>query len=405
MTPRGVGGIAVVRLSGGASAEILQRAFVDRRMRPKAPVAAGRIAYGFIVEPATDEPVDEVLVARVGGNEYEVNCHGGRAAVREVMRVLRECGATEVPPEEALAKSGLLAGRDALQREAYRLILRAGSERAVRRLLPQFDGALSREIGRVFLHVEKGEYAEARGILDELLRYAAFGAALSEPPRVVISGRPNVGKSSLLNLLVGRERVIVDERPGTTRDVIEEMTLINGLLFLLSDTAGLRDAADDPEVQGVSRARAAAAAADCLVAVFDLSGEITIEEATLLTGLSGPRCAVVACLNKCDLAGARSPEGVEMLLRRNIPACRTSCITGEGIDALSEKIYKSCVPAEPAEEGVALIFMRRQREVCLSAREGLAAAEVTTASARRIVRDLEGLLTGTEKTSDDEGEK
>lgn len=405
MTPRGVGGIAVIRLSGGASAEILRKVFVDGRMRPRPGIAAGRIAYGFIVEAGTGEPVDEVLVARVGEEEYEVNCHGGHAAVREVMRVLRECGAREVPAEEALERSGLLAGRDALQREAYRLILRAWSERAVRHLLPQFEGALSQEIARVISRVEKDEYADARGVLDGLLRHAAFGVALSEPPRVVIAGRPNVGKSSLLNRLVGRERVIVHERPGTTRDVIEEMALVNGVPFLLSDTAGLRDAAADPEAQGVSRARAAAAAADCLVAVFDMSGEITVEDVTLLTGLAGPGRPVIACLNKCDLATARSSGGVEMPVRRNIPVCRTSCATGEGIDALSEEVYESCIPAEPGGEGAALVFTRKQRDACLSARERLAAPGKTADFARRIVLDLENLLSGTQKASDDSHRK
>jgi tRNA modification GTPase len=390
LTARGVGGIAVIRLCGGNAAGVLRGAFVDGRMKPRGGIAPGRIAYGFIVESGSGEPADEVLVARVGEEEYDVNCHGGHAAVREVMRVLRECGAEEAGPEEVLERGGLLAGRDAAQKEAYRLILSARSERAVRHLIPQFEGALSGEIARIAGHVKKGAHAEARGLLDGLLRYAAFGVALTQPPRVVIAGRPNAGKSSLLNALVGRERVIVHERPGTTRDVIEEMTLINGVAFVLSDTAGLRMAADDPERQGIARARAAAEAADCVLVVFDLAERVTREEMDFLARIAASGRPVIACLNKCDLTASTFPDNWEKFGGGNFRACRTSCVTEEGMENLRELIYTSCVPVEPESEDGPLIFTRAQRDACIEARAGLEQGEGE--SDETIAGILQGLL-------------
>ncbi len=384
MTPRGVGGIAVIRLCGDSSDRILRRVFADKRMQPRGPIAGGRIAYGFIVEPASREPVDEVLVARVGENDYEVNCHGGYAAVREVMRVLGECGAKEVPPEESLARGGLLQGRDAVQREAYRLLLYARSERAARHLLSQFDGVLSKELARMVSCIENADYEGALAMLDDLLRGAAFGIALSEPVRVVIAGLPNSGKSSLLNALVGRERAIVDEQAGTTRDIVDAETLIKGVPFHLHDTAGLREASKDPEIQGVARARAAAAGADCLLVLLDLSREVTPEEAAFLMRAAKEERVVIACLNKCDLArsdllqGLRAlaehrpsackpqdalEEGCVELVQRcvaaNVPVCFASALTGEGMETLRNVIYSLCIPSGPGKEDAPLIFARR----------------------------------------------
>jgi tRNA modification GTPase len=387
MTARGVGGIAVIRLAGAGAGEILRKVFVDRRMRPREGVAVGRIAYGFIVESGSGEPVDEVLVARVGEDAYEVNCHGGLAAVNEVMRVLGERGAAEVDAEEALSRGGILAGRDAVQREAYRLILRARSERAVRHLVPQFEGALSREIARLIALVQGGRRSEAASLIDDMLKYARFGVALSEPPRVVIAGRPNAGKSSLLNALLGRERVIVDAEPGTTRDVVEDVTLINGVPFTLCDTAGLREAAEEPEIQGVQRARTAAEGSDCLIVVFDLSRALLSKETDFFERAAGRGRRVIACVNKCDLAAAWEAGQVEAF--REATVRRTSCVTREGMEEMREAIYERCIPAEPAGEEGALIFSRGQAEALSASRAGMADGKVSPVEA---VRMLERLL-------------
>lgn len=391
MTPRGAGGIAAIRLTGASSTLILRGIFAGRGMRPGRAVEAGGIAYGFIRDPENGLPVDEVLVARLAEDDYEINCHGGHAAVREVMRVLRRSGAREVPAEESLERSGWLRGRDAIQREAHRLLLSARSERAARHLLAQFEGALSKEVTRLIACVEKGEREEALEITDGLLRHAAFGAALTEPVRVVMAGLPNSGKSSLLNALTGRERVIVAEEAGTTRDVVDAETLIEGVPFHLHDTAGLRDAPEEAEAEGVARARAAAAGADCLVVVLDLSRAVAPAEAEFLFRAAKEKRAVIACLNKCDLADEdfrlavrapgerRVPRGAETfidLARRcvgeNAPVCLVSCRTGEGVDNLRGIIFAACIPAEPDREDAPLIFSRRQAEIIKALRSSLA---------------------------------
>lgn len=395
MTARGVGGIAVIRLAGANAGEILRKVFVDGRMRVREGVAVGRIAYGFIVEPGKEGPVDEVLVARVGEETYEVNCHGGFAAVSEVMRALSECGAVEVGAEEALSRGGILEGRDGVQREAYRLMLRARSERAVRHLVPQFDGALSREIARLIALTQEGKRMEAASLIDDMLKYAAFGVALSEPPRVVIAGRANAGKSSLLNALLGRERVIVDAEPGTTRDVVEDMTLINGVPFVLCDTAGLREAAEEPEIQGVERARTAAEGSDCLIVVFDLSRALLSKETDFFERAAGRGRRVIACVNKCDLAAAWEPARVEAF--RGATVRRTSCVTREGMEEMRDAIYERCIPAEPAGEEGALIFSRGQAEALSALRAGMADGKISPVEA---VRMLERWLKETENRAE-----
>jgi len=423
MTPRGIGGIAVIRLTGESAGDILQTIFAGKDMQPRGRINTGRISYGFIVEPASGQPVDEVLVARTGEHDYEINCHGGYAAVREVMRVLRECGAEEIPWEEALGRGNMLKGRDPVQREAYRRLLRAKSERAVRHILAQFEGALSREIARLFSRVESAHYRQAASTLDDMLRHAAFGVALSEPVRVVIAGLPNSGKSSLLNSLVGKERAIVAEEAGTTRDIVDAETLIRGVPFHLHDTAGLRGAAGDAEAEGVARARAAAAAADCLVVVLDMSREVTPAEADFLLRAAGGPHGAVACLNKCDLVEGNfrerlkascergtPPPRVQGLSERtlvrvvgacrrdSVPVCFTDCLTGEGIDDLRAAIYSACIPAEPPDEDSPLIFSREQEKLLRSLRPLLSGAMAgNDRAASRAKRTLADMLGGAER--------
>ena len=337
-TPPGEGGIAIVRVSGPACREVLSRVFAARNGQPLLP---RRLTFGHILDG--EEVVDEAMaVLMPAPHSYtredvgELHCHGSQALVARVLALLLRAGARMAAPGEFTYRAFIGGRVDLSQAEAVMRMIRAGSERAMRSAHRQMEGGVSafvheaREaitalLAALSAAVDFPDEVEESLTSEEVSRgCAAIAARLrascdpragrieDEGLRVALAGRPNAGKSTLLNALVGGERAIVTDVPGTTRDTLTERICVNGVSIVLTDTAGLRETDDPVERLGVERARRAAAQADVVLAVLDGSTCPTEDDLALLAQLKGLNAALI--LNKADLPARLSPEEAAMLL-------------------------------------------------------------------------------------------
>ena len=334
LTPPGRGGIAVIRCSGPDCERVLRACF-----RPTTDGAAlppvGELAYGHIAD-ADGRPLDEVILCRAAPAAWEVNCHGGPAAVAAVCAALSALGLAKIDADALLE----IDGAGPIERDARRLLRRAATPLAARILLDQLGGALGAAIERACGHLAAGRVEAAADELGRLLdRWQYCGRFLADPPRIVIAGRPNVGKSTLLNRLVGAERAITSREPGTTRDYVEAEAALAGLPVVLVDTAGLREARGVIERLGVERAREQATRAALLLYLLDATEGATAEDETALARFDD-RTLVV--WNKADAAAGRLGAPGAMAV---------SALTGAGIEGLSEAILVrlGCRAPEPGE--------------------------------------------------------
>lgn len=358
-TPAGMGALAVVRMSGGQALSIADHAFsgkvVPSRARDRS-ILVGEIAG------ADGIPIDQVvmLVMRgpattTGDDVIEISTHGGVLAPRLVLRRLVELGARPAEPGEFTKRAFLNGKIDLAQAEAVEEIVRASSDKALRAAMRQLRGDLSRDLGDLegtllgwlslieanidfpeddVEAVDLGALAKALdcvcGRLDDLVRAQEGGRYLRDGLDVVIIGKPNVGKSSLFNRLLGKDRVIVSETPGTTRDVVDGLVGLDGVVVKIHDTAGVRDAADRVEKEAVRRSREAIAEADLALVVFDASKAGTPEDYAMLEEASGKPRIVVG--NKVDLADDSSAD--DSLVPGE--ACvKVSALTGWGLSDLA----------------------------------------------------------------------
>ena len=372
-TATGVGAIGIVRMSGPEALGIAEASFRPGRGASLAQQETHRVLYGHVVDPRDGQDVDEVLVVVMRApHSYtredivEIHCHGGVAAQRAVLRLLVYLGARPAEPGE-FTKRAFLNGRiDLAQAESVAAIVSARSTGALRASVRQLEGGLSERL-RAVRHSLVGLLAQieatvdftdddldpldwgglaagllaARGELEKLLRTAFVGRALEHGVTTAIVGKPNVGKSSLLNALLMRERAIVSDIPGTTRDTVEELMEIGGIPIHLVDTAGIRVGGDHVERLGVERSVKAMEQADLVLAVIDLSKPWDDSDSALLDGLDRTR-SIVVC-NKSDLVGDGKVK-VESLAAlfgadgrpesagRRI--CAVSALTGEGLEDL-----------------------------------------------------------------------
>ncbi|KRE91585.1 tRNA modification GTPase [Paenibacillus sp. Soil766] len=328
-TPLGEGGIAVIRVSGEDSVTYVERIF---RSKTKLSVAdTHTVHYGFILEPASAEKVEEVLVTLMKAprsftmeDVVEISCHGGIVSVKKVLDLLLVQGVRLAEPGE-FTKRAFLNGRiDLTQAEAVIDLIRAKSDRAFKVALKQVEGNLSKQIKHLryilvelMAHVEVNiDYPEhdveemtnafiktkcdtVMLDIDRLLVTAEQGKILREGIETAIVGKPNVGKSSLLNELAQENRAIVTDIPGTTRDVIEEFVNIGGIPLKLLDTAGIRETSDIVEQIGVERSKTALAEADLILLVLNSNDELQLDEIALMKQLADKQTIVI--LNKIDL--------------------------------------------------------------------------------------------------------
>ncbi|QPA30951.1 tRNA uridine-5-carboxymethylaminomethyl(34) synthesis GTPase MnmE [Thermaerobacillus caldiproteolyticus] len=367
-TPMGEGAIAIVRLSGEEAISIADRIFKGVGGKKLKDVPSHTIHYGHIIDPANGQTVEEVMVTVMRAPKtftredvVEINCHGGLVSVNRVLQLILTNGARLAEPGE-FTKRAFLNGRiDLSQAEAVIDLIRAKTDRAMNVALQQMEGRLSkmiRELRQTILetlaHVEVNiDYPEyddveemthqllmekaqyVRGQIERLLQTAQQGKILREGLATVIIGRPNVGKSSLLNSLVHENKAIVTDIPGTTRDVIEEYVNVRGVPLKLIDTAGIRETEDIVERIGVERSRQVLKEADLILLVLNFNEELTKEDEQLFEIVKD--MDVIVIVNKTDLPQKINMERVKELANGR-PIVTTSLLKEKGIEDLEEAI-------------------------------------------------------------------
>lgn len=382
-TAPGTGGIAIVRISGPDAEELLRALFVEKRAFETRKMAYGHVAF-------QGQVLDECMAVMMRApHSYtredvaEIHLHGGSYAAGHVLRALYQLGARPAEAGEFTRRAFLNGRIDLSQAEAVMGIIGAEGDRSARAAVRQLSGGVNRFISFVtdellallagveaaidypeevsdeeaYTSLEQGALA-----LAERLESACDerGARLMESGlNVVLCGRPNVGKSSLLNALLQEERAIVTDIPGTTRDIVSGSFQLSGVKINLSDTAGLRHGAEQVEQIGIDRARQAIAGADVALVVLDASVPLTAEDERLMQDTAGaPR---IVLYNKCDLASAPAPlpEGT----------LRLSARTGEGMDDL-----RRALSAYVAHAGQSEITQERHMALCRQAAASLRSA-------------------------------
>lgn len=418
-TPPGMGGIAIVRVSGPDARQVAASVFRParrHRMDGSSPEhrPGWRAVYGRVYD-SSGEFIDEAIMLSMPGpasytreDVVELSCHGGPAVVRAVLQAVLDAGARHAGPGE-FTKRAFLNGRISLgQAEAILQVINARTERARRSasaFLSGHSGRMAQEsreaVAQLMTIIEAsldfpeddipqmelleiGE--EARRIAADLYRAASDaskGRVLWEGASVAIVGRPNVGKSRLLNAMLREERAIVSDRPGTTRDTVSEVANIRGIPIQLIDTAGMREATDPLERKGVERARGALADADIALAVIDGSMQLVEEDVQIVA--STPEDRTVVVVNKSDLYAAFSDED---LRRRagNRRILRVSALTGSGIDLLEAEI-EALAMARAADLGEGVRSFGARQADCLR-RAAAALDEVARAAGDGMPADM-----------------
>lgn len=358
LTARGRGAIAVIAAEGPAALDAVEAHFHSANRRRLAEQALGQIVFGQWRDGAEGE---EVVLCRTGDLQLEVHCHGGLVASQRILAALAEAGCC-VEPWDQWVRSHATS---LLEAEADLALAAAATTRTAEILLDQRHGALQREVGAIVAALRAGGDSLAgtvRDRLQALLERSALGLRLTRPWCVAIAGRPNVGKSSLINALVGYQRAIVYDQPGTTRDVLAAETAIDGWPVRLTDAAGLRsEPADALEAAGVDLARRQLAEADLVLWVIDASSlspsELAApgEAARAQMAAEAPEAlceAPLVVVNKTDLARPAPVQGM-------VPI---SALSGAGLPDLLSAVARRLVPAPPAP-GAAVPFTVRQQEL------------------------------------------
>jgi tRNA modification GTPase len=402
-TPPGTGGIGVIRISGAAAVCIAQQVFVQPSGRPLLQAESHRVYHGFVIN-AAGERVDEALLcvmrqprSYTREDVVEISCHGGVLITQRVLEAVLAQGARVAEPGE-FTKRAFLNGRlDLTQAEAVIDLINARTVASHRAALRQLQGALSQQLRhlreqllQVSMYLEASidfpdediELVSAAGLLERLMLVGqdmtrllatfARGRVMREGLATAIVGRPNVGKSSLLNALVGRDRAIVSPHPGTTRDTIEVAFDLDGVLLRIIDTAGIRTTADTLEQEGVRRAREAIEQAELLIVVLDGGTELTEDDHQLLAEtVSKPRVLV---RNKCDLPAHWSFHDVQGEAAAS-PLIALSALHGQGLPDLERAVVQQVLGQTAFEQDEVLLTRARHQQSLLHALHNVQAAE------------------------------
>ncbi|MEH7512599.1 tRNA uridine-5-carboxymethylaminomethyl(34) synthesis GTPase MnmE [Gottfriedia sp. NPDC057991] len=364
-TPKGEGAIAIVRLSGDEAVQIANKLFKEKDLNI---VDSHTIHYGHLVDPSSGNTVEEVMVSILRAPKtftredvVEINCHGGIFSVNKVLELVLSQGARLAEPGE-FTKRAFLNGRiDLSQAEAVMDLIRSKTDRAMAIAMNQVEGRLSKLVNslrqtllEILAHIEVNiDYPEyddveemtntvliekakiVRVEIQKLLETSKQGKILREGLSTVIIGRPNVGKSSLLNTLVQESKAIVTDIPGTTRDVIEEYVNVKGVPLRLIDTAGIRETKDVVEAIGVERSKKVLNLADLVLFVLNNNEQLSEEDRKLFGEMSGKD--VIVIINKTDLTQKLDMNEVKALVG-NATIVTTSLKEEKGIDDLEKAI-------------------------------------------------------------------
>ena len=366
-TPPGEGAISIVRLSGDDAVVIANKvtAYAKKQLTD---VPSHTIHYGHIKDPDTTEVLDEVMFSIMLApktftreNIVEINCHGGMVVANQVLQLLLRQGARLAEPGEFTKRAFLNGRMDLSQAEAVMDLIQAKTDESMKLALNQLDGKLSvlikelrqhilQALAQVEVNIDYPEYddveemttqlmkekaEEVKGSIDHLLLTAKQGKILREGLSTAIIGRPNVGKSSLLNYLLQEDKAIVTDIAGTTRDVIEEYVNVRGVPLKLIDTAGIRETEDVVEKIGVERSRKALQEADLILLVLNQSESLTEMDRELLELTRGMHRIIL--LNKMDLDTQLDVSELNTYLEEETPLA-ISVTSSEGIDQLEQRI-------------------------------------------------------------------
>lgn len=393
-------GIGIIRISGKDAVAVADRVYRSKGGKKRlADQPTHTIHYGYIVDQG--ETVDEVLVMLMRGpksftaeDTVEVNCHGGVYAMKRVLDVVLKNGARPAEPGE-FTKRAFLNGRiDLSQAESVMDVIQAKNEYALKSSLQQLKGAVRTVIEELrsrilyqtaFIesalddpeHISLDGYPDRlseevhqlQKTLSELIASSENGRILKEGIRTVILGKPNAGKSSLLNALVGEERAIVTDIAGTTRDALEETIAFQGITLNLIDTAGIRETEDVVEKIGVGRAIEKAGEADLILCVFDAARPLDENDREILKVIEGKQAILL--LNKTDLAVTLQETKLQELTGGRYPVVSVSAKEQTGLSKLTEQIHNLFYQGEISVQDGLYITNARQKHALLDAAEGL----------------------------------
>ena len=401
-TAPGIGGIGIIRMSGENCFDILEKIFKQKNSQNIDDIKGYSIKYGTIVDG--EEIVDEVLVSYfkspksyTSENMCEINSHGGVVIMNKILDLCIRNGADLAEPGEFTKRAFLNGRMDLSQAEAVIDIINAKTDKEAKISLEQLEGNLSEKITNIRkiiisvmadieATIDYPEYDleevtnakilkildEVDIILDSLEKSFYNGKILREGISTAIIGRPNAGKSSLLNIILNEERAIVTDIEGTTRDTIEEYISIDGVPLKIIDTAGIRNASDEVERIGVQKAIEIAKKSDVVIAIFDVSRELNKEDEEILDLLEDKNSIIL--LNKIDLDRKVSIEKIKTV---NKPIVEISTKTRDGLEELYAEISKLFKLKEIANDGETIVSNVRHKNIILNSRRNLDKARET----------------------------
>ena len=436
-TAPGIGGIGIIRMSGEDVFKILDKIFMPKNKENNDNIKGYSMKYGHIVE--NGKIVDEVLVSYfkapksyTAENMCEINSHGGNVIVKKILELCLKNGAILAEPGE-FTKRAFLNGRiDLAQAESVIDVINAKSEREAKAGIKQLEGELSKKINKIkqqildiMVNIEVSidypeyddiEEVQNKQVLDmlenvenELIKLTnSFenGKILKEGIRTAIIGKPNAGKSSLLNAILKEERAIVTEYEGTTRDTIEEFININGIPLKLIDTAGIREATDEVEKIGVNKSKQIAEEADLIIAIFDSSKELTEDDKKILKIIKNKKSIII--LNKIDL-NKKIQKNDQTLTSVSEKIIEISALKNQGIENLYNTISEMFNLNEINLDNEVLITNIRHKDLINKAIEKIQQTKDTIKSNMPIdiiaiyikdILELLGSITGEEVSED-----
>lgn len=399
-TAIGEAGIGIVRMSGKDSIEIANKIFKGEKIEKLKDGENRKLIYGYIIDPEKDEIIDEVLIVYMKGpytytreDMVEIYCHGGIIPVRRILELTLKYGARLADRGE-FTKRAFLNGRlDLSQAEAVIDMINAKTDKSYDVSLNQLEGSLSKEIREIrdillnmIAHIEvsidfpdedieevtydqlEEDAKKVYEKIDNLLSTADRGRILRDGLNTVILGKPNVGKSSLLNAILRENRAIVTDVPGTTRDIIEEYVNIDGIPLKIVDTAGIRDTEDLVEKIGVDRAKEMVDKADLIIAVFDMSEDLSKEDEKIIDIIRDKKSIIL--LNKTDLPVKLDEKQIRKMLPDK-KIINTSIVKGIGLDELINSIKDMFYSGEMDIKNEVVITNVRHKNQLLKAKNNI----------------------------------
>ncbi len=390
-TPVGLGGIGIIRISGKLSSGIVERIFLPSRTT--FPLKSHYLHHGWVRDVRTGEVVDEVLVSFMKGprtytreDVVEINCHSGYAVLNRILKIVQDCGARLAEPGEFTYRAFINGRIDLLQAEAVLDLIESRTEKSLQMARNQLMGEFSERVhgwlnslNELIAYLEAGvdfsddveeeiAYSDILKKLSEeliasircFLEKAFRSQVIKEGVRLALVGKPNVGKSSLLNAILDRERAIVTEYAGTTRDVIEDSFVLDGILIRIMDTAGIRKDADYIEKIGIERAIDSIREADVIFWLLDVSVPLSEEDEEIFEIIKSHRFIVV--LNKTDLPALFDERDINKRFKISRPVVKISALVKEDVDRLLMFFKEHCLRELVDEASEALAVNERQKQ-------------------------------------------